>query len=83
MSKPRLFAHSGSRASGVALTLVGIAFVNVALIFDGLAKGLLQGGGIACVLLGVVTISARMRRRENFSRGHGLWLPSRDEDRRP
>lgn len=82
MPKTRL-SPSGSPAAGVALTLLGIASVNVALIFDGVAKGLLQGGGIALVLLGVVTISARMRSRENSSTGRGLWLPSRDEERRP
>lgn len=72
----------GPRAAGVMLTLIGIALVNVAIAFDGLAKGFFQGGGIAFILLGVVTLSGRVRRRED-SNGNGLWLPSRDEDRRP
>jgi membrane-bound ClpP family serine protease len=82
MAKPGFTPSSGPRAAGVALTLIGIAFVNVALLFDGLAKGFFQGGGIAFILLGVVTISGRVGRRENSANGSALWLPSRDEDRR-
>lgn len=84
MPKPRLSTPSGPLATGVALTLTGIAFVNFAPAFDGLAKGLFQGGGIALILLCVATIAGRMgRRRDKSSVGSGLWLPSRDEDRRP
>lgn len=61
----------------LALILLGIALTLVALPLDGLARGFGQGAGIALILLGVLTLSARLRKRNDDD---GMWLPSRDED---
>ncbi|TQK69882.1 MULTISPECIES: hypothetical protein [unclassified Nocardioides] len=59
--------------------VLGIALTMAALPLDGLPRGFCQGAGVALILLGVLTLSARLRKRKGDD---GMWLPSRDEDQR-
>ncbi|TNM37341.1 hypothetical protein FHP29_15985 [Nocardioides albidus] len=59
----------------IATILVGIAAVMTSFPLDGLGRGLGQGAGVALILIGVATLSARLRKRGD----RGLWLPSRDD----
>lgn len=61
----------------LVLIVLGIALTMAALPLDGLARGFGQGAGVALILLGVLTLSARLRKRKDED---GMWLPSRDED---
>jgi hypothetical protein len=63
----------------LVLILLGVALLTTALSLHGLVRGFGQGAGVALVLVGVVTMSARLRRRKDDD---GMWLPSRDEDQR-
>jgi hypothetical protein len=61
------------------LIALGVALITTTLSLHGLLRGFGQGAGVALVLVGVVTMSARLRKRKDDD---GMWLPSRDEDRR-
>lgn len=61
----------------LALILLGIALITGTLSLHGLVRGFGQGAGVALVLVGVLTLSARLRKRRA---NDGMWLPSRDED---
>ena len=63
----------------LVLILLGVALLTTTLPLHGLVRGFGQGAGVALVLVGVVTMSARLRRRKDDD---GMWLPSRDEDQR-
>ena len=71
------------------MIFVGIALQPIALTMHGFPRGLLQGAGIALILIGVAVLSARVRRpkdapseegTEETGGPQGMWLPSRDED---
>lgn len=68
-------------ASASSTVLAGIALAVVGTSLDGLLRGLCQGAGVALVLIGVAALSAHARRHKDGGDG-GMWLPSRDEDRR-
>jgi hypothetical protein len=61
------------------LIALGVALITTTLSLHGLLRGFGQGAGVALVLVGVVTMSARRRKRKDAD---GMWLPSRDEERR-
>ncbi|GAA4091166.1 hypothetical protein ACFFOS_25605 [Nocardioides kongjuensis] len=62
----------------LVLILLGVALITSTLSLHGLLRGFGQGAGVALVLIGVATMSARLRKRKD----DGMWLPSRDEDQR-
>lgn len=68
-------------ASALSTLLTGLALIVVGTSLDGWVRGLFQGGGVALVLIGVAVLSAHLRRGKGGA-DDGLWLPSRDEDRR-
>jgi hypothetical protein len=63
----------------LVLVVLGVALTTSTLSLHGLVRGFGQGAGVALVLIGVATLSARLRRRKDDD---GMWLPSRDEDQR-
>ena len=83
--QPRAPSTSGLSSGALAPIIIGIALVTLATHFEGVVKGLMQGGAVALLLLGVALISARTWKRDTPGRSQGkrLWLPSRDEDHRP
>ena len=83
--QPRARSSSDLPLGVIAPIVIGIALVTLAMHFEGVVKGLMQGGAVALLLLGVALLSARTWRRDTPGRSQGkrLWLPSRDEDNRP
>lgn len=67
---------------GVGIGLGAIALV-VGLGIDGFFGGMLQGAGLALVLLGVYGLGMRHRSDRRAAQGEEpeAWLPSRDEQR--
>jgi len=66
-----------------AMITVGIALQLTGGLLHGFLRGLLQGAGIALILLGVIILSPQMRRRRHGQeRRDGMWLPSRESDER-
>ncbi|MEV5001234.1 hypothetical protein [Nocardioides sp. LML1-1-1.1] len=61
-------------AVGVCLTMA----VSAAL--DGAARIVVQGVGVALLLIGVAVVAAQARKGARHD--GDLWLPSRDEDKR-
>ena len=74
--------RTGNLAIGVGIGLGAIALV-VGLGIDGFLGGMLQGAGLALVLLGVYGLGMRHRSDRRAAAGEEpeVWLPSRDEQR--
>lgn len=65
--------------AGIVLILPGIALALLGPRFDGFAKGMCLGAGIAMILIGVYLIGARTRKPATKG-DDAMWLPSRDHD---
>ncbi|WP_068266354.1 hypothetical protein [Janibacter limosus] len=74
--------RTGNLFIGVGIGLGAIALV-VGLGIDGFFGGMLQGAGLALVLLGVYGLGMRHRSDRSAAQGEEpeAWLPSRDEQR--
>lgn len=66
----------------IALTLGAIALL-AGVGIEGFFGGMLQGAGLALVLLGVYALGLRHRSDRSVARGEEpeAWLPSRDDQR--
>ncbi|MGI9822219.1 hypothetical protein [Agromyces sp. Marseille-Q5079] len=65
-------------AIGMLCSLVGIA------VFEGVARGVLIGAGVALTLIGTVMLASALGWLASRTRSRevrGWWLPSRDGDR--
>lgn len=75
-------ARTSNLFIGVGIALGAVALI-VGLGIDGFFGGMLQGAGVALVLLGVYGLGMRHRSDRSAARGEEpeAWLPSRDEQR--
>ncbi|KRE39196.1 hypothetical protein ASG73_02315 [Janibacter sp. Soil728] len=74
--------RTGTTAIAVMLAL-GVVALMTGVGIDGFFGGMLQGAGLALVLLGVYGLGMRHRSDRSASRGEEpeAWLPSRDDQR--
>lgn len=74
--------RTGSPALGIVIAIGAISLV-VGLGLDGFVGGMLQGAGLALVLLGVYGLGLHHRSDRSAARGEEpqTWLPSRDGER--
>ena len=74
-----------SSAAGAGLVAIGMALSLLSRFADGFVQGLLLGAGLMMLVIGVITLSARVRGQlrglDEDGEGSGTWLPSRDGDR--